>query len=54
MKLINKILFVLVAFIFILSMATNVFATDSNIVINSVSDDGTNTVQNSNSEGTEV
>lgn len=52
MKLINKILFVLVAFIFILSMATNVFATDSNIVINSVSDDGTNTVQNSNSEGT--
>ena len=54
MKLINKILFVLVAFIFILSMATNVFATDSNIVINSVRDDDTNTVQDqiSNSEGT--
>ena len=50
MKLVNKILFVLVAFIFIFSMTTNVFATDSSIVINSVSDDGTNTVQNS--EGT--
>ncbi len=54
MKIVSKILLVLVAFIFILSMTANVFAVDSNIVINSGGDDNTNAVQDqtSNSEGT--